>query len=458
MIVNSDGILRVDLAGFEVAGWKFLLEMDGESVPFEQAEVVRESSSPLVLKAIFGKRRVVWRMEMEERPNEVVIRSTIQNTGSKSIKLGKAVLFQADIQLGSHGDAVMALLWPSEHARQNVYRLGDSQRPENSKIKAQFYNANRHLAVQAGFLTFQRADTQVDIKPSRSAQGGAEIELSAWCDFAGWMLDAGASTQTEVFHLVVGDNPYFQLEQWARQAGELAGAKIWDEAPIGYLGWSWTDCINGPHSYEEITLEVLDAINAKLAGLGVRYLWTSMTNLEGSLPGNWLKWNDRSIPMGREAFINAVRKKGFIPGFWIGPFYLCSTLLDAMEELEEAILKNPDGSPMVVYPSWGHGDAGRLKFKDRPCLYALDPSHPKSLAYIRRIFETYRQWGIRYYMADFLEAGAGSLGSFPYLSHHDQSLVAGPEAYVKFIRTIKEAAGPDVFVLSSTGPKMHNAG
>jgi hypothetical protein len=247
------------------------------------------------------------------------------------------------------------------------------------------------------------------------------------------------------------------MEDWAARAGALAGANIRHEAPIGYLGWSWTDCTHGSRNYEEITLEVLDAINARLGGLGVRYLWTSMSNFEGSLPGNWLKWNDRCIPSGREAFIRKVQDKGFLPGFWVGPFYLCGTLAEQMDELKEAILKNPDGSLMVVCPEWRHGDAGRIRRKDRPCLYALDPSHPKALSYIRRVFETYRQWGVRYYMVDFLEAGAGNLGRFSYKEHFDESLVAGPEAYLKFIRTMKEAAGPDAFLLASTSPTMHHA-
>jgi hypothetical protein len=456
MIENSEGVIQTDINGFKVDGWRMALEVDGRAVDLSQARMVRDPSSPRTAKWVYSTPQITWKIDLERRPDDIVIRSTIHNTGSRAVKLGKAVLFQADsVFLGGDGDEIVALMWPGEHARQNVYRLNDPQLPAVTKIKTQFYNTTRRLAVQVGFLTFQRADTEVSVKTGPS---GSAVELSAWCDFAGWMLAAGASTQTETFRLAAGDDPYRQMEQWAEQAGELAGSKIWKDPPIGYIGWSWTDCIHGSQTYQQATLEVLDAINEKLAGFGVRYLWTSMTNLEGSLPGNWLKWNDRSIPMGREAFIDAVRDRGFVPGFWVGPFYLCSTLPDAMEELGEAILKNPDGSPMVVCPSWSHGDAGLLKLKDRPCLYALDPSHPKSLAYIRKVFETYRRWGIRYYMIDFLEAGAGSLGSFPYRSHYDQSLVAGPEAYLKFIRTIKEAAGEDAFLLSSTGPKMHNAG
>lgn len=446
----------MDAPGFETARWGLSLEVDSQTLPLTQADLTRESAHPLVINASFAQQHVTWRIEFDERPDAVVVRSTIHNTGSRAVRLGKAFLFQSDcVKLGEAADEIAVLPWQQKQLPQRVYRLSHPELPQKAVIKAQFFNATRCLAMQVGFLTFQRADTEVSIKPE--AQTG-RVGLSAWCDFAGWVLEPGASTETELFRLAVGSDPYRQMEDWAEQAGKLAGAQIWDEAPIGYIGWSWTDCINGPRTYEQVTLEVLDAINARLGGFGVRYLWTSMNNLEGSLPGNWLKWNTRDIPMGRQAFIEAVRSRGFIPGFWVGPFYLCSTLPEAMDELGEAILKNPDGSLMVVCDKWSHGDAGRLKLQDRPSLYALDPSHPKSLAYVRRVFEAYRQWGVRYYMVDFLEAGAGNLGRFPYQSHFDQSLVAGPQAYLKFIRTMKEAAGEDAYLLASTGPTMHNAG
>jgi len=456
MAENSNMSLQLQAGDLEISHRNFAIELNGEMFSLDRADVSRESSRPMILRAVFPRIKIVWRIEVEQSPRTVIVRSTLQNAGKAAVKLGKAVLFQEDsIRLGDGGDKITVLPWQQGQDMQNVYRLDDPNLPAIARIKAQVFNASRNESIQIGFLTFQRADTAVEIRPDAS---GSQAGFSAYCDFGGWMLPPNASTRTEVFQLAVGNDPYRLMEDWASRAGELAGAKIRDDVPIGYLGWSWVDCINGSRTYEQITLEMLDAINARLDGFGVRYLWTSMTNLQGSLPGNWLKWNTRSIPMGREAFINAVRDRGFVPGFWVGPFYLCSTLPDAMEELREAILKNPDGSPMVVCESWSHGDAGRLKPEDRPRLYALDPSHPRSLAYIRRVFETYRQWGIRYYMVDFLEAGAGALGRYPYASHFDQSLAPGPEAYLKFIRTMKEAAGEDAYLLSSTGPTMHNAG
>jgi len=202
----------------------------------------------------------------------------------------------------------------------------------------------------------------------------------------------------------------------------------------------------------------LDAVNARLGGFGFKYLWTSMSNFEGSLPGNWTKWNYERLPCGREKFIKALQSKGFLPGFWVGPFYLCSMLKTLMKEFEDAILRTPDGEKMIVCAEWKHGDAGKIPKKNRPCLYTLDPSHPKTLDFIRKVFSTYHKWGVRYYMVDFLEAGAGNICSFPYRETYDKSLVPGPEVYTNFLRIMKESTGKDAYLLSSTGPGLHHAG
>jgi len=111
-----------------------------------------------------------------------------------------------------------------------------------------------------------------------------------------------------------------------------------------------------------------------------------------------------------------------------------------------------------VQSHWPYGDAGNVPEAERPCVYAFDPSHPKTHAWLRETFETYRKWGVRYYMIDFLEAGAGLTSRYPYGDHHDHSLVAGPEAYHRALSVVREAAGDDTYFLSSSGPTVHNAG
>ena len=437
----------LSVSGLDITEWTLALELDGASVFFRIPEVVSGVHE-------FSAGSLRWQVHVSFGDNALHLQTTLVNSGIKAIRLGRATLLQCDtLSIGDAEDSIVVLPWQTGQFQQRVYRLGDAEDPGMAKIKAQFYNQTKHKAVQIGFLTFQRANTEVHYHSER----GRLQSLYAWCDFAGWQLQPGTSTDTETLRLAWGDDPYQQMEDWAEQAADIIKPNIWQEPPIGYLGWAWTDPINGSERYDEVTLANLDAINQRLGGFGVRYLWTSMTNIKGGLPGNWLQWNQRHIPMGRELFITEVEKRGFIPGLWIGPFYIANRP-ELVEAFGDALLCDKDGAYLVVVPTWSHGDAGCLPKEQRPCLYALDPTHPKSLAFIRQVFQTYRNWGVRYYMVDFLEAGAGTASRFPYKSHYDERQVAGPEAYLVFVRAIREAAGDDTYLLGSSGPTMINAG
>ena len=453
MINVENGFIYFDIAGIQFKDCSMSLEIDGVTKKYNLGNVVQKDSE-MILKCEFPEDNISWEIAIQDNGNEKIITSNIINHGKKPVKLGKAFLLDASIEgFGTAGDFVTVLPWRA-FCKQDIYRIDDPEMPELSKVKVQFCNNTRHLALQAAFLTFQRCNTELVV---RRSSGGLD-SLQAYCDFAGWELEAGYSTDTEVFRILAGENPFAQLENWADMVQNSIKPAIWEDTPLGFSGGAWIDTVNGMEEYDKVAIENLDAINRRLAGFGFKYLWTSMKNFEGSLPGNWLKWNYDRIPCGREKFISAVKEKGFIPGFWTGPFYIASNLKDLIKEFDDAILRSPNGEKMIVRKEWQHGDAGKIPKKDRPCLYALDPSHPKTLKFIRNVFKTYREWGIRYYMVDFLEAGAGNIHSFQYKEHFNKKLVPGPEVYTNFLKAMKKSAGKDTYLLSSSGPNIHNAG
>ena len=448
-----NGIISTNISEIVFADWKTSIEVNGRRLSVSKAEITKSMEHELSFICRFAEPDLEWEVRISEGKGMVTVESVVANTGNEPLSLGKAFILDAEVSgLSLPGDELVALPWTV--FLQRVYKIHDPEMPGRAKVLVQFNNNTRSLAMQVAFLTFRRLNTELLIE-----KGDAGLKrISAYCDFAGWELAPGQTTTTEVLRVAVGDNPHKQLECWADAVQHIINPEIWEDAPLGYLGWSWTDTVNGTEKYEKVTLDNLDAINQRLGGFGFRFLWTSMSNFKGSLPGNWLEWNDENIPLGRKKFIKAVQERGFLPGFWVGPFYLCSMLDELMEEFGEAILKTPSGERMVACPEWRHGDAGKIPKEDRPCLYALDPSHPKTLDFIRNVFSTYHEWGIRYYMVDFLEAGAGNLSRFPYKETYDKKLVPGPEAYTNFIRVMKESAGKDAYLLSSTGPQLHNAG
>ena len=450
--------VRLDHAACHIEGWRFGLELNGTALRSADAECSLRNMKPFDLELSFAQPRVTWTIrQVGPAPDgTVLLRSTVTNDSPAAIALGKVWLLDSDepVAIGQTADDLVCLPLSGEIANRAVFPLAHEACPRTSKIKSQFLNRKESVALQVGFVTFQRANTEVEHQ--YDAHAGI-TRLSASCDFAGWELQPGASTETEVFLVAAGSDPYAQLESWADLAAERCGPRRWEDAPIGWIGWSWVDAFND-ECYEDVILRNCEAIRRRLGGFGVDYVWLSLGNIADVNPGDWLNWNTSLFPNGPEYLGRRLKGMGFHWGLWCGVFWMCSALKERVEELRNALLKNDDGSLMVVRPEWQFGEAGKLPRDRRPCMYALDPSHPEALAFLQHVFRTYREWGVRYYMLDFLHAGAGNISTHRYREHHDTGLVAGPEVYQNALRHIREAAGDDTYLLSSSGPTVHNAG
>lgn len=438
--------------------WRPVIEVNNGRYSFIDASIQVESEKPLQFRLVFQDTGIEWniRVEQDEAENTFLISSTIRNTSQNPAHLGKVNLLTTDatVKIGTGQDHLVCLSLSGECSAREIFSLSDANCPRESKIKTQFFNRRDRCALQIGFITFQRANTEVHhtFDPDVGVSS-----LEAWCDFAGWVLPPGDSTETEVCIIASGVSPYAQLERWADLAAGRCNPRRWEDPPIGWLGKAWVD----PYAvepYESTVVRNAKAIREQLAGFGVRYVYISLGTLADCTPGRWLDWNYELFPSGRHYLARLLEEHGLKWGLWCGAFWMCPLATEQMERMNDALLRDPDGTPIVMRDEWQYGKAGEMEKSHRPPMYALDPSHPETHRFLHETFETFRRWGIRYYMIDFLRDAAGNISSHPYTSHHDKTLVAGPEAYHAGLSVIRKAAGDDTFLLSSSGPTIHNAG
>ena len=450
--------LRFSPTGRSDITWRVGLEADGEALRLEDAAVDVASANPLSLRLRFPATPLIWAIQSEvcAATGTVWLHSTLENSGSSPVALGKVELFRGDVP-GLGERAVFLPCMPGQDDRP-VHRLSDEKAPRSSKVKIQFFDPAGPTAIQVGFQTFLRANTEIR---NGYADGGVR-DLAAYADFAGWNLMPGESTPVETFVLAVGASPYAQLEAWAERVAATSMTRRWEGSPLGWLGWTWVDPFNS-ENYEATLLRNCEAINRRLGGFGFGYVWLSIGNLPGGHPGAWMGWHEKNFPNGPEYLVRRLESMGFKLGLWCGPFWISAHLKDRMAELGDALLRNPDGSLLVSHSRWDYGDCANLPKEERPALYALDPTHPKTLAFLDAAFSVNRRRGIRYYMIDFLYAGAGNInarGPSPEplaAPLHDPHVVPGPEAFQKALHVIRRAAGDDTYLLASTGPTLHTA-
>lgn len=449
--------LRLQAAWCEIEDWGMSLEAGDEVLRTADAKVKVLGEDPLHIEFHFPKHELTWGVkgEVDQATNTLIFRSTITNGSGEAVTLGRASLFETSELKGffSRGNAIVYLPIHSGQGLIQVQKL--EAKPTTSQLAIEAFNQDQDKALQIGFVTFQRAKTQV----THGYNPGEWLQLKAWCDFDGWEIAPGVTTPTETLIIQVGDNPYKQLERWADYASSLCHPRPreWAGQPIGWVGWSWVDVFD-VELYENVVLRNAKAIRERLAGFGVDYIWVSIGNLKDGQPGAWLDWNTKNFPHGHQYLYEQLNQLNFKWGLWCGAFMMSSKLQEKVAEFEDALFKKPSGEePMVYLRQWVYGlDNPRENFREP--IYALDPSNPKTLEYLRKVFRTYRKWGIRYYMIDFLSAGADTLSNIPHAKHYDKKLVSGPEVFRKGLESIREACGDDTHLLASSGPTIQAAG
>jgi len=429
-----------------VSDWSPSLTVDGQALR-PTAETRTEKGT------VFRFGAVEWTCCPSVENGRLIVTSEIANRGTSDVALGDAVVFDAPAGVfGGRADMRVLPVAGNGQASRKVRPVTSPEAEHRSPVHIQFATPDGAFAGQYGFLTFKRIQTMCEWDGSNGVE-----RIRAKGMFDGWKLKAGATVPFETFTLVVGKDPHAQLQDWAARAGKLAHARLDKAVHLGSLGGDWS---YNPRKLktQERYLEQMDAINRRLPNYGFRYLWVSISNLQGGNPGEWIKWNDKNIPLGRDGLAEECRKRGWIEGSWIAPFFISSHLTDLIAEMGDAVCRNPDGSFYVYRKGWAHGDAGLLPPAERPDIYVLDPTHPKTIEHIRKSMTYLREHGIRYYMVDFIKAGAGTMDVKPAPFSKKDGLISPTETFCQAMDVVREAAGEETYLLGCGGPTFHCVG
>ncbi len=391
-------------------------------------------------EAAFQFGNIHWTVRFRHAGEAWLIDSTIRNTGDKPVKLGRCILADSgDISLGANP---VALVMTEGQGATRVWRLAQSQKPLVGKILTQWYSTASQQALQFGFVSFDRAEVVVESGWDRAR---SMPTVSAWTDFQSFSLSPGASVDSETLRIGFEQDPFAALDRCADDVRDRSHPHIWPKIPAGWLGHSWVDSSHY-EQYEGVVHRNIRAIRKRLPGHDIEYVWVSLGNIKDRLPGNWLAWNRDEFPGGPEALSQDLQSLKFRLGLWCGAFWMSAGLSSEVERLRGAFMLWQD-KPLTI----AHRDLGPM--------YVLDPTHPAAQSFLRDVFATYRRWGVRYYMVDFLDAITGaSPGRHLNDGYYDRSRIPGPQAWREGLRAIRSAAGEDTYLLASTGPKIQLTG
>uniref|UniRef100_A0AAU2A4K2 Alpha-galactosidase n=1 Tax=Streptomyces sp. NBC_00093 TaxID=2975649 RepID=A0AAU2A4K2_9ACTN len=239
---------------------------------------------------------------------------------------------------------------------------------------------------------------------------------------------------------VSADGPVESLE-YAEYAGDIQAALgSWAEgrglpvprpAPTVWCSW-----------YEYFTEVTEDDIHENLRAMDVLDLPIDVVQIDDGYQkalGDWLTLSGRF--RSRAGIADRIRAGGRRAGIWTAPF-----LVDSSSELAaehpEWLVRDVQGAPLHAGRNWGHD------------LYVLDTTHPAAAAYLTEVFTTLRAEGYDYFKVDFLYAGA--LEGVRHDGDGDER--AALVAYRAGIALIREAIGPDAYLLGCAAPILPSLG
>jgi alpha-galactosidase len=146
--------------------------------------------------------------------------------------------------------------------------------------------------------------------------------------------------------------------------------------------------------------------------------------------GDWLTLSGRFRSL--RDVVARIRDRGRRAGIWVAPFLV--------GERSRLRAEHPDWLVEGAF-------AGHNWHQD---LFALDITHPGAAEHIHHVFSTLRALGIDFFKIDFIYGGALD-------GRRHEDLPAG-EAYRRGLRLIREAIGPDAYLLGCGAPLLLSVG
>lgn len=238
--------------------------------------------------------------------------------------------------------------------------------------------------------------------------------------------------------------PLEALEQYASAVGELHGVKL----PPSACGWgSWG------HFFEQIDADLMretalaiegtSSIRTAVNVLQIDDGWAELLD-SGRVSAAW-RPNDR-FPSGIAPLASVISQCERVCGLWILPF-TANPGSALAEEHPEFFVKDQAGSPLRLE----NGDS-----------YCLDPTHPGAREWLKGLLAQVREWGVQYIKLDFLRAllapepNAELDGVWTPRQFHVPLTRA--EAYRVGLELVREAVGPEVFIVACSAPAGPGAG
>ncbi|MDX2196309.1 MAG: glycoside hydrolase family 36 protein [Cytophagales bacterium] len=247
---------------------------------------------------------------------------------------------------------------------------------------------------------------------------------------------AGKVLTLPSLHIVTGNTMFGTLKNLAQNIANQAGAR--KKFPPRLHWDSWYEYF-GDYDYKKLDdfLSGLKNIEPKIPFHGI------LIDAGWSPLGDWLLSDEKDYPGGIKNAFKRITDEGYVPGVFIGAF-MVSSASKLYKQHPDWMLRDNNGNIMIE-------SKGRPSFDNRSLYderYFLDTSHPGAFEYLRSVFRTFKEWGVKFYKTDFHEWG---LKDSTKVKRYTPGKTGAQYMY-EVNKMIREEAGDDTFWLGCIAP------
>jgi alpha-galactosidase len=300
----------------------------------------------------------------------------------------------------------------------DIFQSSDFIAVEASKLAAGFLSA----AAAYGTFDYSLRSGQMPILSSK-----AEFNV---------VIDPGKSRDTDPLLVLFPTNIFEGLEGYAASVEKFNGIH-----PKKYSSTTWCSWYAGYGRAEQANLGALEkamTANARVMKPLIQLGADTLRVVDDSNDQRYGDWNFPFVPHGMGTLADSLHSEGMKAGIWLAPAWA--------SENSNLFKNHPD---WLQRTSTGELVTSRQFYGN--LMHFLDASNPAVLKNLHDLFTQIHNWGYQYVMTDFLYM-------FGLSDRYQDPHMTRAEVYRSALTTIREALGPEIYLLGCGAPQLASLG
>jgi hypothetical protein len=415
--VTSAGVLRT-------TDDRFLRHV--EEAPFQDA---LGSGRQIALSLSERPAGLSWRVTIKAYDQFAGLRIDwhLDNSAKSKLDLKTVTVLEADVPTLVRGYGMPVLTsgfnsWDYSHVGRvragETVLSSDFVAVEASKLVSGFLSA----AVAYGTFDYS-------VKSNRTPILSSQAEFNV-------VIEPGKSRDTDPLLLLFPTDMFEGLENYAALVEKFNGIH-----PKQYSSTTWCSWYAGYGRVEQANLGALEkamTVNARLMKPLVPLGADTLRVVDDSNDQRYGDWNFPFVPHGMGVLADLLHAERMKAGVWLAPAW-ASENSDLFKQHPDWLQRDSSGELVTSRQFYGN------------LMHFLDASNPAARKNLHDLFTQIRNWGYQYVMTDFLHM-------FAFSDHYQDPHLTRAEVYRLALKTIREALGPDIYLLGCGAPQLASVG